>query len=809
MMNRSVHVWLAIAVVLPLLPVIMAVAGGPVKPATTTSGKDALVNDAPAKGKPGNTTPADPTDLAALHRGARALALERYFRDEVWAKVAESTCLKCHNDQGDAKDSELILRDLAQVQPKDREALLRANQAAFEKIALKVRGDEPVMLQKVLGKMAHEGKQVVKPDSAQYRILQSFVYRVTGKGLDAGDDAKLDYDPPAFFEGVTMLEPRRLLRRVTLSLAGRLPTAEENAKVKAGGLEALGPILDQVMKEEAFYDRLAEGFNDIFLTRGYVDNAETLLSYNHFSESRLWYQRHDFSAIADPKERERAGWKLANVYREALLREPMELIKHIVRNDRPFTEIITADYLMVSPHTARGYAIFDEVKDKFKNPDDPFEYIPARLKALTHRDGRGHQITPDGRFPHAGILSSFHYLKRYPTTDTNRNRLRARMYYQHFLGVDVMEMAPRVSDASAVAKEYEIPVMQAADCTICHRTVDPVAGLFQDYQTAENDYGPSKLGWFKDMFGPGREGLDLPEADRWRVLPWLGEQTVKDPRFAVAMVEHVWQILTGRKALLPPQDIDDPAFASKRRAWRMQRDEIESIARDFAANGFNLKDVFKALIASPFYRVDGLASAVTHPRRRAELSDLGLVRLLSPEQLERKIEAVFGQRWGQLKDQTEILYGGIDSKEITERIADPSGAIGAIQRIMANDVACKNVALDFTTKPADRRLFPRIEQDVLPGVREADDRLIREAIVHLHEHLLGRLDKIDSAEVTRTFELFAGIVKDAKERGRFEKVESYFCRGVDNQRVKDEHYTLRAWRGVVTYLLRQQEFLYE
>jgi hypothetical protein len=44
----------------------------------------------------------------------------------------------------------------------------------------------------------------------------------------------------------------------------------------------------------------------------------------------------------------------------------MKLIEHIVRNDRPFTEIVTADYIMVSPYTARGYGIFDEVKSQFK-----------------------------------------------------------------------------------------------------------------------------------------------------------------------------------------------------------------------------------------------------------------------------------------------------------------------------------------------------------------------------------------------------------------------------------------------------------
>ena len=54
----------------------------------------------------------------------------------------------------------------------------------------------------------------------------------------------------------------------------------------------------------------------------------------------------------------------------------MKLIEHIVRNDRPFSEIITADYIMVTPFSARGYGVFEELKDTFKNPEDPLEYVP-------------------------------------------------------------------------------------------------------------------------------------------------------------------------------------------------------------------------------------------------------------------------------------------------------------------------------------------------------------------------------------------------------------------------------------------------
>ena len=97
---------------------------------------------------------------------------------------------------------------------------------------------------------------------------------------------------------------------------------------------------------------------------------------------------------------------------------------------------------------------------------------------------------------------------------------------------------------------------------------------------------------------------------------------------------------------------------------------------------------------------------------------------------------------------------------------------------------------------------------MVPGTAEADAQ-IRRAIVHLHQRLLGRFDAPDSAEVTRTFDLFAGILSDAAGKKGFEKQEIYSCRQNLVQPVPDPNYTVRAWRAVVTYLLRRQEFLYE
>lgn len=739
--------------------------------------------------------------------------VDDFFVEEVWGKVGSRKCLVCHKAGGDAEESKLVLVDPERSQDADRAAALRRNRNALVALAKTKEHDGSRLLLKVTGGLDHGGDEVLPRDSTGYGILAEFVRRLDALGSPAAAaaiDAEADKLPP-FFDGVAMLDDRRLLRRATLSLVGRLPTPGELAAVDRDGLKAFPHLLDAAMREDAFYERLREGFNDIFLTLGFDGNPEqSLLSYEYFQKSRGWYSKYDLSHIADPMERKKAGYKLADDYRAALRAEPMKLVEYIVRNDRPFTEIVTADYLLVSPYSARGYGIFDEVRSQFKNPDDLDEFIPVKLPSLKARTAKSDQNTPTGFYPHAGMLGTFQYLRRYPTTETNRNRLRARMYFQHFLGIDALELAARVADAAAVTAKFKVPTMEAAECVVCHTTIDPVAGLFQDFYDFEGTYGKRKEGWYSDMFAPGFEGEDLPESDRWRALQWLGERTSKDPRFAVAMVEHAYYLLTGRKVLLPPKDLDDPLYAAKRRAYKTQRAETERIATRFAAGGFHFKQAVQDWITSDFYRADGLGTTVDDPVRRAELDDLGLVRMLSPEQLERKTSALFGQSWGKLNGQLAMLYGGIDSKEVTERAVDPSGAMGAIQRILSNDVACRETLRDFHRPVNERRLFPDVEPSMVPGRSAEDDGAIRRNIVHLHRLILGRDEALDSPDVERTWQLFAGIVADATGGAAASKNERYDCRGgAPSEELSDPDYTIRAWRAVVTYLLRREEFLYE
>lgn len=734
--------------------------------------------------------------------------IERYFSEELWAKVAEPSCLNCHVQGGLAAHTQLVL-----TAPGRDADFLANNRAVFESLALERvedRANESLLLVKASGGLNHGGNAVAPVGSTAYGILETFVGRILDPdACEPDDDDGPTYVEPEFFDGIEMISDRRLLRRVALSLVARLPTPAELARVDAEGLAAMEPIMDQMMTEDAFYERLTEGFNDILLTQGYDCVAERVLSYTHFRDTRSWFASWDFSHLPE-NERLQAGYTLADEYREAIRREPLEFIAYVVRNDRPFTDVVKGDYIVVSPHSSRGYGVFDEVKDKFNDVNNYLEYVPVRLRALTD-DGQQVQPSDTGFYPHAGLLSMFHYTRRYPTTETNRNRLRARMYYQHFLGVDVMELAPAVNDAAAVDAQFDNPTLEAPDCVVCHKIIDPIAGIFREFDE-EGYYAPRRDGWYTDMFGPGFEQDALPMADHWRSLQWLGERTAQDPRFAVAMVEHVNYLLTGRRPLNRVQDIDNPLFASHRRAYTEQRRMFDTVAQQFVASNFNLKVVFKAIVLTPFYRADGLAAAVDHPRRLAEIDELGLASLLTPEQLHRKLRALFGRTFGHLMGDFRILYGGIDSAGVTERLTAPSGAMGAIHRMLANELACKAVAEDFVKPRAERRLFPGVDSDLLPGTPAAEAEL-RAAIIHLHAHLLGREHEANDPEVDRTLRLFTDVLAEGRQgiaSAQVPNSEAYFCRGEEPYyRTEDPLYTVRAWRATVTYLLRQYDFLYQ
>ena len=109
-----------------------------------------------------------------------------YFKDEVWAKVGVRTCLTCHKPGGDAEKSKFVLADPRKSEGAARDEAMRHNRDAFARMAALKEKDQSRLLLKVVGELDHGGEDVLKPDSAGYRVLADFVRRVNGPatGID-------------------------------------------------------------------------------------------------------------------------------------------------------------------------------------------------------------------------------------------------------------------------------------------------------------------------------------------------------------------------------------------------------------------------------------------------------------------------------------------------------------------------------------------------------------------------------------------------------------------------------------------------
>ena len=85
---------------------------------------------------------------AVGHRGPECLVVDNFFADEVWAKVGERTCLKCHNTKGDASESKFLLRDTVRDRAERADAL-RHNRAAFQRLAVAMNDGKSQLLSKI------------------------------------------------------------------------------------------------------------------------------------------------------------------------------------------------------------------------------------------------------------------------------------------------------------------------------------------------------------------------------------------------------------------------------------------------------------------------------------------------------------------------------------------------------------------------------------------------------------------------------------------------------------------------------------
>jgi hypothetical protein len=612
-----------------------------------------------------------------------------------------------------------------------------------------------------------------------------------------------------FYSDVELLDWNQTLRKASLSIAGRLPDTFEQQVVKKNGQAGLEDVLEQMMKEEPFYDRLKEIYNDVLLTDRYLIDGTMIIDSDRYPTRQFYEQLGDApEAVAS-----RYGAD------HGIGREPLNIIAHVVRNDRNFGEILTADYTLVNAYSAQSYGLLDLTF--VGNPFDVNNLIEVKLQ--NHK--------------HAGLLTTPSFLNRFPTSATNRNRHRSRYTYKYFMDVDVLLLGTRPLTTSNIAGDT--PTMTDPACVSCHDTVDPLAGLYQSWDD-EGRLRPRE--WPKDMFEPGLAGEKYKSDGKTDPLQWAAQRIIKQPGFVRAAVRTVFKGLTGQDPIgLPASDaFETPEGQAQLAALDAQTAVFNEIGTRFKDSNMNLKVVVKNIILSPYFRAKNVKESAD-PVRALEYKDLGMGRMLTPEMLNRKVKTMLAldRYWGRPEalrndeylisnDQYLIYYGGIDSNTTTTRITSPNGISVNVARRMSNELACRAVALDLSVKKDRRALFPSVDAGTLP--ENVDDEsveagkasnAVRENIRYLHSRFLDESLSSEDPEIERTYALFMETLREGRQAvasGEESEDLPNECRGtrdswteeeVNGGLAKDPDYTVRAWMAVVSYLMADYKFIYE
>ena len=721
------------------------------------------------------------------------------YVDKVHTSLQEA-CSTCHTPGGVAAGSALVfasgndlmgnynvLRDYALVAP-------------------------ATLLNKTIGEPNHGGgKPFVDSSSQRYKDLQTLIPQMTAQTCASVAGNPVDGN---FWKGVQYSSDAALLAKATVLFAGRNPNAAEIAAANQGGEAGLRQTIRASMQGAAF-DRFLEDVGDThFLTPGVIVRGTG--GYN----ATDWPTA---GAVLGANGVTQEAAAVRNRFDASVRREGIELMKHIVRSEKPWTDIVAGNYTVANGILARFLGA--TVQGTFVNADDDTEWLPATLPE--QRLG--------GMREHAGVLSTQAWLSRFPTTDTNRNRHRVNMLSKQFLATDIATLAARPIDADST---FKVPVLENPACTVCHNTIDPMAAGWQNwnetnrflpfrtnagvdhalpqsyrsnnYPKDANNVAYYRAGdnWFRDGKEPGYGATAMPGGvtGNKTALQFLGQQVAGDQRFALGAVHFWYEGLFGREPLKAPQDSTSPQFAAQLAAYTAQNEEFKAIAARFASNqgrgAYNVKDLLVDLMMSSWSR----AQKASDPSglRAGELKDVGSMTMLSPSQLNRKLVGLVGQGWQDFNNPYTgfaLNYGDFDGVNRTKRAQSHTMMQTVTIDRMVAVRSCTFAKGDLDKPAVDRLLFPLVTLADTPATTAGLDAITAN-VRHLHKWLWKEDLPATDAEIQRTVKLFTDTWND-RATAPARPVNCAYNAG------NDPNYTGRAWATVLAYMLGDVKFLYE
>lgn len=491
------------------------------------------------------------------------------------------------------------------------------------------------------------------------------------------------------------MEPGRLLTRISLDLRGVRPSIDELRAVRADP-DTLDGFVEDYLADPRFEARILEIFGEIYLTRA-----------DSFIVGANQYTAGDRGAFV-----------------RAVGEEPLRIVARVIAEDRPYTEILTADWTMANEALAYAWGL-------------PYPAGAQGWQESRYGDGR----------PAAGVLATNGMWWRYGSTESNANRKRANQVSRILLCNDYLvrpidfERDVDLLDEDAVNDA----INNNPGCVNCHASLDPFAAYFFGFWAFNSDsasesavYHPERERLYDRLIGRSPAFYGEPGSS----LADLGRQIAADPRFPTCAVEQVFEALLRRESGLA----DMTALTAHREA--------------FLAGDLRVKSLIRSVIADPRYRsadqaeADGLGGAPT--------------KLVTVDQLGAQVAALTGFVWtadgtpmlGNDAVGLRTLAGGADGDTVVRSATQANPTMLLVQARLA-EAGATYAALQ-ALESGDRSLFTRMLPDQR---RQADPDAAVGMIQDWMLLILGRAVEPDGEEVQALLalwdELYAGHSNDA------------------------------------------------
>jgi PKD repeat protein len=740
--------------------------------------------------------------MVSVNDGGTCNQVPAAFSTTVWPSMA-STCTSCHLPGKVAFGTNLVF--VAGGTELQNYNVLR-NYA---------RTSSDVLLAKVIGGLNHAG-------GAPFKNAQSAEYKALAELVPAMKEACTGGDGPVagqFWQGVTFASDQTKLAKAAVLFAGRNPTAAESTAVMNGGAPVLRQTIRSYMTGPAFDRFLDEAGEMTFLSRGVVVFG-----------NNMGLNATDLPSAAPVINNQMLAAGVRNRFQLAMQREPVELMKHIVNTDKPWTDMVAGKYTVVNGLQAQylqarvtgSFTAADPIADATSD----MQFLPAVLP--------NQRLAGDRE--HAGVLSTHAWLQRFPTTDTNRNRHRVYILHKQFLATDVAALAARPIETGG---NFKMPTVENPNCSVCHSTIDPIAAGFQNWNEANrylpfrtasgvdhalpttyrsNNYPKDKDGkayyvdgdnWFRDQHAPGFNGQAMPGGvtGSKTALQWLGGQVAADQRYAIGAVHFWYRAVFNREPLKTPLDQTSPTYAAQLAAYNAQVDEFKEIGARFATNrgngAFNVKDLLTDLVLSKWYTAEKAANQTD--ARKAELAAVGGQALLNPAALNRKLLSLTGVAWNQFNNPyagQALNYGNFDGGlNRPFRANDYTMVQTMIADRMMAELSCNIVMTDMNKASANRLLFAGVTLNDTPATAQGEAAIVA-TIRAMHRSLLKEDLPATDPEIQRTYNLFKAVWGD-RATPPTRPTNCAYNAG------NDPNYTARSWAAVVGYMIGDQKFLFE